>query len=108
MGAIIYWGLVRFAIVLFACWAMMSYIGDYSEWWTMFFVAVSVVVIYPAQMAYRRHASAIKRANRNELCATCRYHDAENALCTSLDEHVTMRYTPCGGSDWEPIGISLG
>ena len=102
VGAIIYWGLVRFAAVMIGAWLLYSYIPNYSEWWTMFFIAVSVIVIYPAQLAWRKHAVQIRRANQNALCATCRYLIPSEALCSKLDEHVRKNYTQCGGEGWEP------
>lgn len=104
MGEIIYWGLVRFAIVLIAAWVAYRFIPNYGDWWALFFVAVSVVVVYPAQLAWRKHQQTISGANQNALCATCRYLAEREALCTKLDEHVRIDYTPCGGEGWEPKG----
>ena len=103
MGEIIYWGLIRFAVILVGAWVLYSYVPNYSDWWTMFFVAVSVVVIYPAQLAWRKHTESIRNANRNGLCATCTHFRASEALCAKLDEHVQIDYTPCGGEAWEPV-----
>src|SRR4051812_49273657 len=103
MGAIIYWGLVRFAILMVAMWLLYSYVPNYSEWWTLFFIAVGVIVIYPAQIAFRKHQEATSRANQNPLCATCRNFVPREALCGALDEHVKKHYTPCEGQAWEPI-----
>jgi hypothetical protein len=105
MGAIIYWGLVRFVLVLIAAWVLYSFMPNYQDWWMMFFIAVSVIVIYPAQIAWRKHIASIRDANRNGLCATCKYFRPSEALCAKLDEHVLIDYTPCGGEAWEPVGI---
>jgi hypothetical protein len=102
LGAIIYWGLVRFAAVLAASWLLYSYVPNYGEWWSIFFVSVAVVVIYPAQIAWRKHNSAVRKANRNALCATCRHFASTEALCKVTDEHVRIDYTPCEGNAWEP------
>jgi len=102
VGEIIYWGLIRFAIVLVAAWVLYSVVPNYSDWWMMFFIAVSLIVVYPAQLAWRRHQHTIRRANQNALCATCRHFAPREALCTKLDEHVMKDYTPCGGEGWEP------
>ena len=103
MGAIIYWGLIRFSIVLVATWALIIYAPNYGDWWTMFFVGVAVVVIYPAQLAYRQHIKSTKRAAQNGLCAGCRHFVPDSSLCGALDVHVTATFTPCEGSLWEPI-----
>ncbi|MFI5201511.1 MAG: hypothetical protein ACHQNE_03910 [Candidatus Kapaibacterium sp.] len=105
MGAIIYWGLVRFALVVLAAWALYGFIPNYGDWWTLFFVAVGVVVVYPAQLAWRKQEEVIRRANQNGLCATCKHFARREALCTRLDEHVRKDYTPCGGKGWEPLEI---
>jgi hypothetical protein len=103
VGEIIYWGLIRFAAVLVAAWVLYSVVPNYSDWWMMFFIAVSVIVVYPAQLAWRKHVTSIRHANQNALCATCRHLVPSEALCGKLDEHVTKDYTPCGGEGWEPL-----
>ena len=107
MGAIIYWALVRFALVMLGAWVLFAYIPKYSDWWTMFFVSVTLIVVYPAQLQWRKQLDAIRRAEQNGLCATCRYYARREALCTKLDEHVRKDYTPCGGEGWEPLGIEI-
>jgi hypothetical protein len=104
VGAIIYWGLVRFAVVLAVSWLLYSYVPNYGEWWSLFFVAVSVVVIYPAQIAWRKHIATVRSANQNALCATCKNLALSEALCKVTDEHVRIDYTPCEGAAWEPRG----
>lgn len=107
MGAIIYWALVRFAVVMVGAWVLYFYIPKYSDWWTMFFISVTLIVVYPAQLAWRKQLDAIRRAEQNGLCATCRYFARREALCSKLDEHVRSDYTPCGGESWEPMGIEM-
>jgi len=106
VGAIIYWGLLRFTAVLIAAWALYSYVPNYGDWWSLFFVSVAVIVIYPAQLSFMKHQKDVRRASRNALCATCKHFIADNTLCAILDEHVTRNYTPCGGDAWEPIQIT--
>ena len=101
MGEIIYWGLLRFALVLVGAWLLYSLVPEYNDWWMMFFIAVATIVIYPAQLAWRKHASSIRRANQNPLCATCRHLATREALCKVTDEHVRQDYTPCEGQAWE-------
>lgn len=104
MGAIIYWGLVRFAALLLAAWLLYAYVPNYGEWWSIFFVGVAVVVIYPAQLAWRKHVATVRSANQNALCATCRHLATREALCRVTDEHIRSDYTPCDGVAWEPRG----
>src|SRR5581483_7307881 len=82
VGAIIYWGLIRFALVLVGAWVLYNFMPNYSDWWTLFFVAVGLVVVYPAQLAWRKHVETVRHASRNGLCATCRHFAAEETLCT--------------------------
>jgi hypothetical protein len=107
VGAIIYWGLVRFALVLVLAWLLYSFVPNYGDWWMLFFIAVAVIVIYPAQLAWRKHISTIGQANQNALCATCRHLISREALCSVTDEHVRSDYTPCNGEAWEPTQIAL-
>ena len=104
MGAIIYWGFVRFALVLLGSWLLYNYVPNYSDWWSMFFLGVAVIVIYPAQLQYRKHLRVTRRAAQNELCATCRHFQPSEALCGALDVHVRKNFTPCEGEAWEPLG----
>jgi uncharacterized membrane protein len=101
MGEIIYWGLIRFVAVVFGAWLLYTYVPNYGDWWTMFFVGVAVLVIYPAQIAFRRHTKEVRRASMNPLCATCKHFEPEATLCALLDLHVTKNYTPCEGAGWE-------
>lgn len=92
---------------MFAAWALVDVIQDRGEWWLMFFLSVSVVVVYPAQLAYQKHRDNIKVTSANSLCATCKFYLEESVLCAVLDEHVTPKYTPCEGSAWEPIPVNI-
>jgi hypothetical protein len=105
MGHILYWALLRFAIILFASWAIRDWVDDPSQWWTMFFLSVTVLVVYPAQMAYQKHQREVQRTD-NSLCATCKHYIRDNTLCSVLDEHVTIAHTPCEGVSWEPASVS--
>lgn len=102
MGSIIYWGLLRFTIVLVSMWVLRSHIEEYGDWWGLFFLAVGVVVLYPAQIAWQRHRARVKIINNNVLCVTCKHYDAQEALCTALDELVTSEIVPCQTLMWEP------
>ena len=102
MGSIIYWGLLRFAIVLISMWILRPQVEEYGDWWGLFFVAVGVVVLYPAQLAWMRHRSRVKIINNNVLCVTCKHYDSREALCLALDEHVTSEIVPCETVMWEP------
>jgi len=103
MGEIIFWALVRFLVVLAGAWLYGA--GDSIEQRAViFFVAVSAVVIYPAQLSYRKHERRVKRASSNALCASCKHFVSDSTLCAVLDVHVTRAYSPCEGEAWEPLG----
>ncbi len=104
MGAIIYWAIVRFAIVIVVAWALHDRVQDYGDWWSMFFVAVAVVVLFPIQLQYRKHQQKVDETNEDSLCGSCMYYAKDSMLCTKLDEHVTLDYIPCEGMGWEPKG----
>jgi uncharacterized membrane protein len=102
MGSVVYWGLLRFTIVLCVFWFLRVQISDYGDWWALFFLSMGIVVMYPAQIAYQRHRSRVKIINNNVLCVSCRHYNPDEALCTALDQHVTTELVPCETVMWEP------
>ena len=102
MGALIYWGIVRFALVIVVFWFWHDRISNYSDWWSTFFVALVAVVIFPFQLQYRKHMEQVEETNKDSLCASCKHYAKDSMLCTALDEHVTLDYVPCGGAAWDP------
>lgn len=105
MGHILFWAIIRFTLVMFGSWAIRDYVDDLGQWWVMFFTLVTVVVIYPAQLAYRKHSDHVQVVKENSLCATCKNYVPENTLCAMLDEHVSEGVTPCQGMSWEPVAV---
>ena len=104
MGSIIFWGIVRFSIILISFTILRSQIEDYGDWWGLFFLAMGIVVLYPAQIMYQRHRSRVRIINNNVVCVSCKHYAADEALCTALDEHVTNEIVPCNGLMWEAKG----
>jgi len=104
MGSIIYWGLLRFTLVLIGLWLARGYVENYGDWWTFFFFSVMAVVLYPAQLAYRKHFTRVRRIEKNVMCSSCKHYAADEALCTALDEAVTTIRIPCEGFMWEQKG----
>jgi len=102
MGSIISWGILRFAVVLVAMWLLRDAIAEYGDWWMLFFFAIGAVVLFPAQLQYYRHREEVTEINKDSLCTSCKHYNADEALCTSLDEHVTLAVVPCEGFMWEP------
>lgn len=88
-------------------WALYDKLESPGEWWTLFFVALTVVVIYPAQIAWQRHNLQVKRTSEETLCSTCKHYLTDNTLCSVLDEHVEIDgHPPCEGMSWEPLPVS--
>jgi hypothetical protein len=102
MGSIIYWGLLRFAVVLVSFWFLRDVIEKYGDWWSLFFVAIGVVVLYPAQLAYMQHREKVKQVNLEVICTSCKHYNRDEALCTALDQLVTSSIVPCEAVMWEP------
>jgi hypothetical protein len=102
MGAIISWGIFRFAIVLILMWLFRDGLVEYGDWWMLFFFAIGAVVLFPAQLQFYRHRERVTEINKDILCTSCKYYNADEALCTSLDQDVTETIIPCEGFMWEP------
>jgi glucan phosphoethanolaminetransferase (alkaline phosphatase superfamily) len=104
MGAIIYWGLIRIAIIIPVIWILNSYL-DYSLWWSVSFLLIYGVVLHPAIIQYNLFKERNKDIIESTLCSSCKYFDETAVLCLKLDEHPTREYLPCDGLSWEPISV---
>lgn len=104
MGAIIYWGLIRIAIIIPVIWILNSYL-DYSLWWSVSFLLIYGVVLHPAIIQYNLFREYNKDIIESTLCSSCKYFDETAVLCLKLDEHPTREYLPCDGLSWEPINV---
>lgn len=101
VGSIIFWGIIRFSLVLISFVILKTQIEDYGDWWGLFFLAMGIIVLYPAQIMYQRHRSRVRIINQNVLCVTCKHYAEDEALCTALDQHVTSELIPCETLMWE-------
>jgi hypothetical protein len=102
MGAIIYWGIIRIAILLPLLWLSMDYI-EYKFWWAIVTISIYGIIIHPAMIQYRLFTEKNEQVLTNSLCASCKHFDKTAVLCLMLDEHPTEEEIPCEGSGWEPI-----
>ncbi len=101
MGGIVYWTLLRIAILIPLLWLAIDYI-DYKFWWVIFSMSVYGVIIQPAVIQYRLFMEKNKEVISNSLCTSCKHFDETAVLCLKYDEHPTDEEVPCDGIDWEP------
>jgi len=101
MGAIVFWTLVRTAILILLLWFAMDYI-DYKFWWVIFSMAVYGVIIQPMVIQYRLFQKKNKKLITNSLCSSCKHFNETAVLCLKYDEHPTEKDVPCNGIDWQP------
>lgn len=102
MGKIIFWAIIRIAILIPLLWFATDYI-DYKFWWVVAALAIYGVIIHPAVVQYKIFSEENKEVLTDTICSQCRHFDASAVLCTKYDEHPTPDYIPCNGVDWEPI-----
>lgn len=102
MGGIIFWGIIRTAVLIPALWFLQGYI-EYKYWWWFGIMAVYGVIIHPAMIQYRFFIEENKEIVNNTLCSTCKHFDKTAILCLIHDKHPTLKKLPCEGADWEPI-----
>lgn len=100
MGGIIYWGLLRTAVVIILLWFSYDYF-DYKYFWIIFSLAIYVLIIHPVVSEYKQFRSKNENVINNSLCSKCKSFDESAVLCLKYDEHPTEGYTPCDGTDWE-------
>ncbi|MCP5063794.1 MAG: hypothetical protein GY936_15205 [Ignavibacteriae bacterium] len=101
MGGIVYWTLLRIAILIPLLWLAIDYI-DYKFWWVIFSMSVYGVIIQPAVIQYRLFMEKNKEVISNSLCTSCKHFDETAVLCLKYDEHPTDEEVPCDGIDWQP------
>ena len=102
MGGIIFWAIIRTAVLIPALWLMQGFI-EYKYWWWFGIMAVYGVISHPATIQYRLFLEENKEIIKNTLCSTCKHFDKTAVLCLINDKHPTLNYLPCEGLDWEPV-----
>ncbi len=105
MGAIIFWGIIRTALLIIALWILYGKI-EYKYWWWFAVLSVYGVVVYPAMVQYRMFLHENEEIINNSLCSSCKHFDKTAVICLKYDKHPTLKLLPCKGMDWEPKGIS--
>jgi len=103
MGAIVFWTIIRVAILIPTLWFLVELI-DYKFWWTLVIISVYGVVIHPAVIQYKLFIEKNKEILYNTLCSNCKHFEKTAVLCAKHDKHPTVNFLPCDGVDWEPGG----
>ncbi len=101
MGGIIYWTLIRTAILIPILLLLFGLI-DYKFWWMIGIISIYVIIIHPTIIQYKAFKEKNKEILNDSLCSTCIHFDESAVLCMKYDKHPTKDDIPCGGMDWEP------
>lgn len=101
MGAIIYWTIIRLAILIPLLWIATEYI-DYQYWWMVVTMSIYGFILHPAFIQYKLFREENDDIITNTLCSSCKHFDETAVLCLKYDEHPTRDKIPCEGIDWEP------
>ena len=101
MGDIIFWAILRTAIVIPAVWILKSHI-DEQLWWIVIIAAIYGIIIHPIVLGVKRFEAKSKDILESTICSNCKHFDPSAVLCIKYDKHPTKDYIPCDGIHWEP------
>jgi hypothetical protein len=104
MGGIIFWGIIRAAVLIPVLWLLYGMM-EYKYWWWFGILTVYGVVLHPALIQYRIFMHDNDELINNSLCSSCRHFDKTAVICQKFDQHPTLKSLPCEGLDWEPLGM---
>jgi len=102
MGGIVYWGLIRTAIMIIVLWLSYDYFNE-RFFLIIASIAIYLIIIHPIVSQYRAFVTKNKDVIYNSLCSKCKHFNETAVLCMKYDQHPTDEFTPCDGIDWEPI-----
>jgi hypothetical protein len=105
MGAIVFWTIIRTAVLIPIIWILQSYI-DFQFWWVLNILSIYAVIIHPAIIHYNLFIEKNKDIIESTLCSTCKHFDKTAVLCMKYDKHPSLEFLPCEGLDWEPDYIN--
>jgi hypothetical protein len=100
MGEIVFWTLIRIAVLIPVVWILRGYI-DLQLWLIVGLFGLYGIIIHPAVVSYRRFEEKNKNVIENTLCSNCKHFDKSAILCVKHDKHPAVNYIPCEGLDWE-------
>ena len=101
MGDIVFWTIVRLAVLIPAVWILKSHI-DEQLWWLITVAALYTIVIHPAIASFRKFESKTKSISESIICSSCKHFNESAFLCMKHDKHPSEDYIPCDGIHWEP------
>jgi hypothetical protein len=101
LGAIVFWTIIRIAILIPLLWIATDYI-DYKYWWMIVSMSIYGFIIHPAVIQYKLFNEESREIITNTLCSSCRHFDETALICLKYDEHPTKYEIPCEGKEWEP------
>lgn len=105
MGKVVFWTLIRIAILIPTVWIFLDFI-EYRYWWAVLSISIYGVVIHPAVIQYKLFKEENKEILKGTLCSACKHFDESAVLCLKHDKHPTIHEIPCEGLDWEPSEFS--
>ena len=100
MGAIIYWAIIRTAILIPILWIGYDFL-EYKFWLPMALLSIYGVIVHPAIIQFKLFNEQNKEIIENTLCSTCTHFNETAVLCLKYDQHPTADKIPCEGLDWE-------
>ncbi len=83
MGAIVYWTIIRIAILIPALWIATNYI-EYRYWWVVVSMSIYVIIIHPAFIQYKLFTEKHKEVITNTLCSSCKHFDETAVLMPKI------------------------
>lgn len=101
MGAVIFWILIRLAVLIPLLWISTNYI-EYRYWWMVVSMSIYGIIIHPAVIQYKLFLEENREIITNTLCSSCKHFDETAVLCLKYDQHPTEEEIPCEGIEWEP------
>jgi len=104
MGGIIFWGIIRTAILIPTLWVLYGMM-EYRYWWWLGIFTVYGVIVHPALIQYKMFINDNEEIINNTLCSSCKHFETTAVICQKYDKHPTIKELPCEGLDWEPTGI---
>lgn len=104
MGAIVFWTIIRSAILIPIIWILQSYL-PFNFWSIISLVGIYGLIIHPAVQHYKLFEENNKEIIESTLCSSCKHFDRSAVLCMKYDKHPTVDYLPCNGIDWEPKSL---
>ncbi|MBI2418621.1 MAG: hypothetical protein HYV28_12110 [Ignavibacteriales bacterium] len=107
MGEIVFWTIVRTAVIIPLVWFSKPYIS-YSLWWMAGMMLLYAGIVHPAIIHYNLFMEQNKPIFDATLCSSCKHFDKTAVLCMKHDEHPTLQYLPCDGIDWQPQPVEIG